>query len=133
MTTRKGFHSGPALRILTVSIAAAFAGATHAQQAPAPARAASAPDAVQLDAVVVTATKRSGTQREQAGSIAVIGGEVLERLGARDQEDTLKLVPGVQFQRRATSRTVGSTSPGRSRPSSRSCRTACAIWTYSGD
>ncbi len=74
--------------------------------APAPAAAASAParaearsEPVQLDTVVITANKRREKQREVAGTVSVLDGGDLERRGARDQEDTLKLAPGVQFNK----------------------------------
>ncbi len=49
--------------------------------------------------VVITANKRSERQREVAGTVSVLDGGALERRGARDQEDTLKLTPGVQFNK----------------------------------
>ena len=49
--------------------------------------------------VVVTANKRSERQREVAGTVSVLDGGDLERRGARDQEDSLKLTPGVQFNK----------------------------------
>ena len=52
-----------------------------------------------LDKVVVTANKRLEPQREVAGTVSVIQGSELERRGARDQEDSLKLTPGVQFNK----------------------------------
>jgi iron complex outermembrane receptor protein len=57
------------------------------------------PDADSTQRVVVTANKRSETQREVAGTVSVVDGSDLERRGARDQEDTLKLTPGVQFNK----------------------------------
>ena len=53
----------------------------------------------ELQRVVVTANKRSEKQREVAGTVSVISGNDLERRGARDQEDFLKLTPGVQLNR----------------------------------
>ncbi len=64
----------------------------HAQQAPAKAE-----DDAQR--VVVTANKRVERQREVAGTVSVLDGGELERRGARDQEDSLKLTPGVQFNK----------------------------------
>jgi outer membrane receptor protein involved in Fe transport len=49
--------------------------------------------------IVVTANKRSEKQRDVASSVSVISGSELERRGARDQEDFLKLTPGVQLNR----------------------------------
>ena len=75
-----------------------------AQTAPPPAAApASAParagDVKQLDPVVITANKRREKQREVAGTVSVLDGDDLERRGAHDQEDSLKLAPGVQFNK----------------------------------
>ena len=49
--------------------------------------------------VVITANKRVEKQREVAGTVSVLDGSDLERRGARDQEDSLKLTPGVQFNK----------------------------------
>jgi iron complex outermembrane recepter protein len=65
-----------------------------AQQPPA-----SASDPQAIDTIVVTANKRTERQREVAGTVTVLGGSDLERRGARDQEDSLKLAPGVQFNK----------------------------------
>ncbi|MEI8326129.1 MAG: TonB-dependent receptor, partial [Betaproteobacteria bacterium] len=67
-----------------------------AQQQPAPSDAAG--DSV-LQKVVITANKRVESQREVAGTVSVLQGSDLERRGARDQEDSLKLAPGVQFNK----------------------------------
>lgn len=49
--------------------------------------------------IVVTASKRQEKQREVAGTVSVLDGGDLERRGSRDQEDSLKLTPGVQFNK----------------------------------
>ncbi len=67
-----------------------------AQQQPAPSDAQS--ESV-LQKVVITANKRVESQREVAGTVSVLQGSDLERRGARDQEDSLKLAPGVQFNK----------------------------------
>lgn len=66
-----------------------------AQQPPPP------PSATQptVETIVVTANKRVEPQREVAGTVTVLNGSDLERRGARDQEDTLKLAPGLQFNK----------------------------------
>ena len=48
---------------------------------------------------MITASKRLEKQREVAGTVSVLDGGDLERRGARDQEDSLKLTPGVQFNK----------------------------------
>jgi len=73
--------------------------ATPAAAASAPAAPAGSADAAALEKVVITSNKRAGTQREVAGTVSVLDGTDLERRGARDQEDTLKLAPGVQFNK----------------------------------
>lgn len=49
--------------------------------------------------IVITANKRAEKQREVAGTVSVLDGSDLERRGARNQEDSLKLTPGVQFNK----------------------------------
>jgi iron complex outermembrane recepter protein len=49
--------------------------------------------------IVITANKRLEKQREVAGTVSVLQGSDLERRGARDQEDSFKLTPGVQLNR----------------------------------
>ena len=95
-----------ALRWAALMAAPALAAPALAQTAPAPAasaatRAEARPEgrSTELDAVVITANKRAEKQREVAGTVSVLDGADLERRGARDQEDTLKLTPGVQFNK----------------------------------
>jgi outer membrane receptor protein involved in Fe transport len=89
------------LSALALALAAAWPAA--AQQAPAqqPQSASASEDEAskKLDAVVITASKRPERQREVAGTVSVLDGKALEARGARDQEDTLKLTPGVQFNK----------------------------------
>jgi outer membrane receptor protein involved in Fe transport len=65
-----------------------------AQQAPS-----AKPEVDATQKVVITANKRVEKQREVAGTVSVLDGTDLERRGARDQEDSLKLTPGVQFNK----------------------------------
>ena len=60
---------------------------------------AAKPDEDASQRIVITANKRVEKQREVAGTVSVLDGADLERRGARDQEDTLKLTPGVQFNK----------------------------------
>ena len=60
---------------------------------------AAQPDDDASQRIVITANKRVEKQREVAGTVSVLDGADLERRGARDQEDTLKLTPGVQFNK----------------------------------
>ncbi|PUE47329.1 TonB-dependent receptor [Limnohabitans sp. 2KL-51] len=81
------------LSVMMLSLATAWP--VLAQQAPATPPASED----ELQRVVVTSNKRLETQREVAGTVSVISGIDLERRGARDQEDFLKLTPGVQLNR----------------------------------
>jgi outer membrane receptor protein involved in Fe transport len=81
------------LSLLATAIATALP--VGAQQA-----AASAPPKESDDQkVVVTSSKRLERQRDVAGTVSVLDGADLERRGSRDQEDSLKLAPGVQFNK----------------------------------
>jgi outer membrane receptor protein involved in Fe transport len=80
------------LRPTVLAQALALALPALAQQGPA-----AADDAAER--IVITASKRLEKQREQAGTVSVLQGSDLERRGARDQEDALKLTPGVQFNK----------------------------------
>ena len=86
-------HTPHRLSLLAVALAAAWPAA--AQQAPAKA----GPDEDQSQRIVITASKRLEKQREVAGTVSVLDGADLERRGSRDQEDSLKLAPGVQFNK----------------------------------
>jgi iron complex outermembrane receptor protein len=76
--------------------APATAASAPAASAAAPAAAASSAEIIM---VTVTANKRSESQRETAGTVSVLQGGTLEQLGAQDQEDALKLLPGVQINK----------------------------------
>ena len=82
-------------RLSALALALSAAWPALAQQAPA------TPPASEDESqrVVITASKRAEKQREVAGTVSVISGSDLERRGARDQEDFLKLTPGVQLNR----------------------------------
>jgi len=86
-------HTPYRLSLMAVALAAAWPAA--AQQAPASRGA----EEDQSQRIVITASKRLEKQREAAGSVSVLDGGDLERRGARDQEDFLKLTPGVQLNR----------------------------------
>jgi len=82
-------------RLSALALALSAAWPALAQQAPA------TPPASEDESqrVVITASKRAEKQREVAGTVSVLSGSDLERRGARDQEDFLKLTPGVQLNR----------------------------------
>ena len=86
-------HKSFRLSAVMLSLSAAWP--VMAQQA------ATTPPASDNDSqsVVVTANKRPEKLREVAGTVSVLSGTDLERRGARDQEDFLKLTPGVQLNR----------------------------------
>jgi outer membrane receptor for ferrienterochelin and colicin len=82
-------------RLSAMALALSAAWPALAQQAPA------TPPASEDESqrVVITASKRAEKQREVAGTVSVLSGSDLERRGARDQEDFLKLTPGVQLNK----------------------------------
>ncbi len=82
-------------RLSAMALALSAAWPALAQQAPA----TPPPSEDESQRVVITASKRAEKQREVAGTVSVISGSDLERRGARDQEDFLKLAPGVQFNK----------------------------------
>ena len=82
-----------ALALMTAGLLCTMPAHVQAQQA------ADRADQDTSQTIVITANKRLEKQREVAGTVSVLGGSDLERRGARDQEDTLKLAPGVQFNK----------------------------------
>jgi len=84
-------------RLSALSLALCAAWPVMAQQASSTASASATEDESQR--VVITASKRAEKQRDVAGTVSVLSGSDLERRGARDQEDMLKLAPGVQFNK----------------------------------
>lgn len=81
-------------RLTLLALAAGAAWPAAAQQG-----AAGQDDVDTSQRIVVTASKRLEPQRAVAGTVSVLDGADLERRGARDQEDVLKLTPGVQFNK----------------------------------
>lgn len=65
--------------------------ATEPEQPPA------AKDAVVLDTIVVTASKRPKAQRDLPGSVGVVNGAQLEDMRAQGMADYFKLIPGVTY------------------------------------
>lgn len=63
----------------------------------APSSAAPATDAVQLDRIIVTASKREQSVRDVAGSVAAVTGQQLEELNAQGLGDYIQKTPGVVF------------------------------------
>jgi len=55
------------------------------------------PDVPVFEDIVVTATKREESVREIAGTVFALTGDQLEEMSAREQEDFLRLVPGVSL------------------------------------
>lgn len=54
--------------------------------------------AVELEEIIVTATKREASSREIPATVNVIRGEDLEAIGAREMQDYLRLIPGITLQ-----------------------------------
>ena len=89
----------PLFRLTGLGAALAAAGLLVNLPATAQQVTAAQPDDDASQRIVITANKRVEKQREVAGTVSVLDGADLERRGARDQEDTLKLTPGVQFNK----------------------------------
>jgi iron complex outermembrane recepter protein len=87
------------LRLTALAHALAAAGLLAALPAAAQQGSSTKPEEDQSQRIVITANKRVEKQREVAGTVSVLDGSDLERRGARDQEDSLKLTPGVQFNK----------------------------------
>lgn len=95
MTTQQRFPFRPTGLVTALTAAGLLAALpAAAQQGPS-----TQPEADSASRVVITANKRVEKQREVAGTVSVLDGSDLERRGARDQEDSLKLTPGVQFNK----------------------------------
>jgi outer membrane receptor protein involved in Fe transport len=89
----------PPSRLTVLGAALATAGLVVSLPAAAQQSSATKAEADTTQTVVISANKRLETQREVAGTVSVLQGSDLERRGARDQEDFLKLTPGVQLNR----------------------------------
>lgn len=95
MTTKHGFPFRPTGLVTALAAAGLLAALpAAAQQGPS-----TKPEEDSSQKIVITANKRAEKQREVAGTVSVLDGSDLERRGARDQEDSLKLTPGVQFNK----------------------------------
>ena len=97
-------HSRLALAI-GAAVALSTAGTALAQDADpstAPEAASTAPDATELDRVVVTANKRQENIREVATAITRIGEQQLENLNATQMADYASYVPGLQMRSSGT-------------------------------
>ncbi len=85
------------LALATTAACAALGGTAAAQTVtPAPAAAASASAVDTLDTVVVTANRRRERAQDVAGSVAVLGGQQMEKLNLTSIQDIAALVPGLQ-------------------------------------
>lgn len=87
-------------RLLVTSIGLMLNALQASAQTPGPAQAPSSGSAgEEPQQVIVTATKRPEPQRQVAGTVSVARGEALEAGGARDIEDVLRLMPGLQVNK----------------------------------
>ncbi|OYU74635.1 MAG: hypothetical protein CFE32_17135, partial [Alphaproteobacteria bacterium PA3] len=99
VATSRGVHRWS---ILAASITLALSAMAQGQPTPGSGGGASktgAGDEVQR--VEVTAGKRKQLQSDVAGTVTAVDGAKLERLGSTDNEDVMKLTPGVQFNKGA--------------------------------
>ncbi len=92
-------NGGNGLQLAQAGAKGADASASSATQSPAEQRAATDPGqnstGMQIEEVVVTATKRAEREQDIPVSIAVIGHQEIERRGVVGMEDYLRSIPGV--------------------------------------
>jgi len=93
-------HLTPAV-LSAITFACLAAMDAHAQQAPAPAEAASAPKAGTLEEVVITAQKRKEDVRKVPLSVSVVSGEALQDNHVNDVTDLSRSVPNLSFSSQA--------------------------------
>ncbi len=84
--------------LLTTAIWMALAGMAHAQEQQPAQEEPSAEAMVDLDRVMVTATKRPEALADVPQSITVLGEETLERQQADNLQDYLALIPGLSLE-----------------------------------
>ena len=84
-----------------VTFACLAAMQTHAQQAPAPAEAASAPKGTTLETVIITSQKRKEDVRKVPLSVSVVSGEALQDNHINDVTDLTRSVPNLSFSSQA--------------------------------
>ena len=93
-------HLTPAV-LSAITFACLAAMDAHAQQAPTPAEAASAPKAGTLEEVVITAQKRKEDVRKVPLSVSVVSGEALQDNHVNDVTDLSRSVPNLSFSSQA--------------------------------
>jgi iron complex outermembrane recepter protein len=93
-------HLAPAL-LSAVALACITALDAHAQQAPAPAEAASAARATTLEQVTITAQKRKEDVQKVPLSVSVVSGEALADGHISDITDLTRSVPNLSFSSQA--------------------------------
>lgn len=86
---------------LGLSAMAQTAPATPSATPSAPGSAPGKTAADEPQRIEITATKRRQLQSDVAGTVTAVDGTRLERLGSADNEDVMKLTPGVQFNKGA--------------------------------
>ena len=84
-----------------VALACLVAMEARAQQAPAPADAASAAKSATLDAVVITAQKRKEDVRKVPLSVSVVSGDAIQENHINDVTDLSRSVPNLSFSSQA--------------------------------
>ena len=103
-TSRINFDQEPQFKLKALAIALLIASCNSQAQvssaSTSPTKVDSSEKSVpDLQTVIVSSGKRNQAQRDVAGSISAIQGGALEAAGALDQEDILKMVPGVQVNK----------------------------------
>jgi iron complex outermembrane recepter protein len=94
-------HTRPIAAFSVIAWAALAAIDARAQQAPAPAEAASAARPATLEQVVITAQKRKEDVRKVPLSVSVVSGEALQEGHVNDITDLTRSVPNLSFSSQA--------------------------------
>ncbi len=89
-------HLAPAV-VTAMVLTAGSAVEALAQQAPAPADAASAPKTTTLDAVLITAQKRKEDVRKVPLSVSVVSGDAIQDQHINDINDLTRAIPNLSF------------------------------------
>jgi outer membrane receptor protein involved in Fe transport len=103
-TSRINFDQEPQFKLKALAIALLIASCNSQAQVSSASASPTKVDSSEkgvpdLQTVIVSSGKRNQAQRDVAGSISAIQGGALEAAGALDQEDILKMVPGVQVNK----------------------------------
>jgi len=79
---------------------------TAAAQVATPAQPAAASESFALEEIIVTATRRSESIRDVPSSISAVSQAQLERSGAREARDVVRLVPGLAYTENSSGQAI---------------------------